>query len=354
MRIVHVCRVGWPRVGGMERFVHGLARTQVGDGHDVRVVTLDRLHSADPRLVDGVHEGVVYDRVRGLGPGRYPVAWGLRTAVGRPDIVHAHGLDGLTDQAVRLGVPVGVSTHGGYFHTRRQWALKQVWLRTVTRRTLQRAGAVWFTSEADRQRLSAAQVPGEVLANGVDTGRFVGVRAPQAGRWLMLGRVQAHKGLADLVRWLPELDVTLHVVGEVVDAAHVAKQIRRMERSGHADRLVIHGALSDAEVREQLMRAEVVVAPSRSEGFGIAVVEAMGAGVPVVVSSGTALEERVAVGGGWAVDFVADDAGERLRRLVGGEHTEVGKRAQTVAARFGWDQVKTLWNDAYRRLLTPR
>ena len=352
LRIVHLCRVGWPRLGGMEAAVQGLARDQVQRGHSVRVLTLRTLRRGEAPLTDGEHEGVRYERVAGLGPGRYPFPLGLRRAVGSADFAHVHGIDGFADVAVRrLDMPVGVSTHGGYFHTTRQAWLKPWVLRTLTAATLRRAAAVWYTSQADRERFAGAGVPGKVLGNGVDVRRFAGGRAPEPGRWMMLGRVQSHKGLADIARLLPSLEVTLHVVGQVVEPEHVADVIQRLKQAGCAERLVVHGALSEAGVREQLQRAEAVVAPSRSEGFGIAVVEAMGAGVPVIVSSGTALEELISDGGGWAVDFRSGNALEQLKDWVGGDHTAMGTRAQAVAMRYGWGEVGAQWEQAIRAVL---
>src|SRR5690606_8375630 len=173
---------------------------QLRRGLQPRVVTLDRLFAGEPRLEDGVCDGVAYRRVRAVGHGRYPFARGVAAAVAGADILHLHGLDGLADLAVRQvrGPRIGLSTHGGYFHTPRQRALKALWLRTVTRSTLRRLDALWFTSEADRQRLAAAGVVGEVLGNGVDVERLRAPRRPEAGRWAMLGRVEPHKGLADL------------------------------------------------------------------------------------------------------------------------------------------------------------
>lgn len=352
-RIVHLCRVGWPRLGGMEVAVHGLAREQQRRGLQVRVVTLDRLARGEERLTDGAHEGVRYQRLRGWGTRRYPFAHGLREALADADVVHIHGVDGLADQVVRRvkGPHIGLSTHGGYFHTPRQARLKQLWLRTITRSTLQRLDALWFTSEADAQRFSAAGVRGEVLGNGVDVDRFVTARQPQAGRWAMLGRLEPHKGLADLARWLPELPVTLHLYGPVIDAAHLCEVQRELTRRGAADKLVVHGRLPEDALRAELAQCELLVAPSRSEGFGLAVVEAMGGGIPVVVSAGTALEERIARGGGWALDLRRDDAGSRLAALVGADHSQVAVQAKRAAQEHSWQAVGERWQRAYEELL---
>ena len=47
MRIVHVVRQFYPAIGGFESVVWELATRQAGDGHTVRVITLDRLFKTD-------------------------------------------------------------------------------------------------------------------------------------------------------------------------------------------------------------------------------------------------------------------------------------------------------------------
>ena len=204
MKIAQVCRVGWPHIGGMETVVRGLSESLQQLGHEVVVFTLDESPDGTVQYADGEHRGVRYRRLQRVGPWRYPRARGLVQAVKGFDVVHVHGLDGLADQLVRgrkiHGARVAVSTHGGFFHTSRQPWLKALWLRTVTRYTLGRADAVWFTSEQDRQMLAPARVDGVHIPNGVDVAGFSEViRAPVIGRWLVPGRVESHKGIEDLL-----------------------------------------------------------------------------------------------------------------------------------------------------------
>ena len=89
MRIVHVCRVGWPSIGGVERMVDGLTRHQVAQGHEVTVVTGRRL--AGRRVEHAMRHGVRYHRVHAVGRGAYSIPWGLDRLLERADVVHAHG-----------------------------------------------------------------------------------------------------------------------------------------------------------------------------------------------------------------------------------------------------------------------
>lgn len=356
MRIAQVCRVGAPHVGGMERVVAGLSRALLARGHEVKAFTLDRAVSTGEPLPAGVFEGVRYHRLRRVGPRRYPFAWGLTEAVAGFDLVHVHGLDGLADGLVRSRpAPVGISTHGGYFHTPRNLLIKQIALRTVTRATLRRADAVWFTSVADERLLARAGVRGQVLENGVDIERFKGVaRDPEPGRWLVYGRVDVHKGLDLVIDVLPRLPgVTVDVVGPEARPGLVDTLREQARARGVGDRMLFRGALPDEKVREVVRRAELALFPSRHEGFGLAVVELMAAGVVPVLAPIPAFLRLVRPG----VDghFVAFDdpvaAAPALERLRGADHADMAASARERAGEWSWDRRVIAFEVAYQEVL---
>jgi alpha-1,3-mannosyltransferase len=343
MLVVHVCRTAPPRLGGLEASVGGLCRAQRERGHQVRIVTL-----RDPGQ-EGSLPGVEVVRLVRAGPRRYPLGLGLREALRGADLVHVHGIDGLLDQVVagRPSFPVGVSTHGAYFHTDRHRWLKALFVRTWTARSLKRARAVWFTSEVDRQLLAPAGVDGPVLPNGIELEPFLGVqRRPEPGLLLVVGRVDVHKGLDDLLDVLPRACVLrpeLRVVSvgpEQVPGLADALQRRAAERGVSLELL---GALPRASLLELLGRAERVVLPSRHEGQGLAALEAMAAGVPVLASD---------IGAFRAL-------GDHLQRVSFHEPEAVAlalsrppdpdrvARAALFARGFGWDVRAAAFDAAY-------
>ncbi len=357
MRIAQVCRIGWPHTGGMEAVVSGLSAALVARGHDVEVFTLSRAITDGSTLPAGEHDGVRYRRLRRLGPRRYPFAMGLNRALADFEIAHIHGLDGLADVAVsgRHGARVGISTHGGYFHTRRQRWIKELALRTVTRRTLERADAVWYTSESDRSTLAAAGVPGQVVHNGVDIGRFAELwRDPEPGRWLVFGRVDVHKGLDRLIDVLALLE---RGVVEVVGPEAVPGLVRQLQHraldAGVGDRIRFHGVVEEPVLRGLVGACELAIFPSRYEGFGLTTVELMSAGIPVVTSQIEAFENLVRHGeDGWLVDFGnPEEAARLLHDLTGSDHSAIAAAGVESGKRYGWDRQVLRWESAYEALL---
>ena len=98
------------------------------------------------------------------------------------------------------------------------------------------------------------------------------------------------------------------------------------------------GRLSDPDVAVVLSRAAALLMPSRAEGFGLPVLEAMHLGVPVIASDAPALVE---VAGGAAMHHPVGDANgltEALRAVV--EDAAVGARlgqGLRRSAAFSWD-----------------
>lgn len=199
-------------------------------------------------------------------------------------------------------------------------------------------------------------VPGEkvvVIPNAIEMGEFENIpREPSpAGKYRVgfIGRLDPIKRIPDLVRAIALLpaDVELHVYGEGGERGRIEEEIRRAKV---ADRVVMHGAV--ARPQEALGKMDVLVLPSEAEGFGLVLIEAMAAGVPVVATNVPGIRDVVKDGStgvlvpmGSPADLAggieqvrADDS---LRRRM----IEAGR--EEVRQRFSWEGVMR----EYRRVL---
>jgi glycosyltransferase involved in cell wall biosynthesis len=181
-------------------------------------------------------------------------------------------------------VPYVVTVHGADAYTLRGRAGR--WLK---RRVLGRAAAVLPVSGDIARALGLGDAP--VLRMGVDCAAIraaVGVRRPQQGRLVYVGRLADKKGVDVLVEALARLDgAHLDVIGDGPDRAALEAQARRL---GVEDRVRFLGKLPRADVLSALATAHLVVIPSRvgaggdMDGTPVVLCEAMAAGVPVVAS----------------------------------------------------------------------
>jgi glycosyltransferase involved in cell wall biosynthesis len=121
------------------------------------------------------------------------------------------------------------------------------------------------------------------------------------------------------------------------------------------DRLRLLGRLDDADLAVLLSRAIAVVLPSRAEGFGLPLLEAMSLGTPTVIADAPALVE---VAGGAALVVPREDAAAlaaALGRLAADASLRGGLAAagRRRAAAYSWDDAAgRLWT-AYAELLAP-
>ncbi len=228
--------------------------------------------------------------------------------------------------------------------------------RLVERAYLQGVDAFVFNSQATRQsveRLAGAGRPFIVAPPGGDRlpappadldGR---ARAGQAGpmRILFVGSLIARKGLHILLEALAALPAgtwSLEIVGDGGrDSTYAARIGRQIARLGLAGAVEMRGALDDDGLARAYSRSHVLAVPSDYEGFGIAYLEAMTFGLPVLASAAGGAAEIVKHGeSGFLIPPARPDIlADHLLRLVNDRPllTRLGQAARRSAlARPGW------------------
>jgi glycosyltransferase involved in cell wall biosynthesis len=166
---------------------------------------------------------------------------------------------------------------------------------------------------------------------------------------LCVGAVRPHKNQGLLVEALPRLpdDVALVLAG--VHELGVDELRSTAAQLGVADRLRMPGYLPDAEVEALWGMASCLAFPTRGEGFGLPMLEAMRRGVPVACSDLPVLRE---VGGDAARYFPTHDgaaAAAAIRAAM--DDPAAPARGRERAARFTWEAAAHGTHAAYERAL---
>jgi glycosyltransferase involved in cell wall biosynthesis len=374
MRILHVVPTYLPatRYGGPIYAVHGLAKALVAAGHEVTVFTtnVDGDSVSDvPLDVPVERDGVVVRYFASPLPRLYwspSMRNALRRDAGHFDVVHLHSvflwttLAGAT-AARRAHVPYMISPRGMLVPElirRRSRLVKTSWIRFVERRNFRHAAAIHFTSRRewdDAERLGIPLPSPFVIANGIDLDD-VCVADSRGDFLLFLGRINWKKGLERLIEALAGVPHVRAVIAGN-DEEHYTAQLEALaERFGVLERIEFVGPVSGQAKRNLLANAAVLVLPSHNENFGNVVIEAMGSGVPVIVTPEVGLSDAVLRAGAGLItsgkpedlarsihDLMANptlsrELGARGRELVEREYTWPAIAGQMIAAYAALDQ----------------
>jgi glycosyltransferase involved in cell wall biosynthesis len=243
------------------------------------------------------------------------------------DLLHAHWL--LSGWAAeRSGRPYVVQVWG----TDLELARRAPWL---ARRVLRRARLVIAASNdlAERARaLGAVNV--RVIPSGVELPERVGVEAEPA-EVLYAGRLSPEKGVLELLEAAQGMNLVVAGDGPMRDRVPFAR-----------------GFVQHDELHRLYARAAVVACPSRREGFGVACLEAMAHGRPVVATSVGGLLDLVVDGETGIVVPPRDPAALRsaLERLLADPdlRRRLGVAGRERArAHFSWETVTDATLAAY-------
>lgn len=370
LEIVHIVRQYAPRIGGLESFVAKLAAEQRKTYRRVRVVTCDR-NFTDPETVLPAAEtidGIEVQRLPYLGSDRYPIMHGLLKAVASADIVHVHAVDFAFDM-MALTKPfhrktLVATTHGGFFHTNAFSTLKKIWFRTLTRTSVRMYDGLVCCSESDlAQFRPIAGDRAQLVMNGVDVDKFAGASAPQLTRNMVtLGRFSTNKRLDRLIEVVASLaadDPLWHLdICGVPSGVSVEDLGHMIAAHGLDDNIDIHVSLPTEGLRDVIGRSTFFVSASEYEGFGLALVEAMSAGLLPVVHANSAFVALAASHAGVTTcDFAhPDDVAGQLRGLHGAASENLAalrREAMDAVRGFAWMHVKADYDRIYAAARKP-
>jgi alpha-1,3-mannosyltransferase len=331
-------------------------------GHIIEIATLDHCWRKPARLNRReLVNGIPVHRLPFLGGPLFFVAPAVLGLVNRFDVIHIHNTDFFLDflAATRFvhHRPLVVSTHGGFFHTADYAALKRLYFSAVTRHSL-KAATVVPNSAGDERRFAPYARRAVRIDNAIDYVTFAALpRQPVPGRILTVGRLAPNKNVAGLLQVFAQAlvarpDLSLVVVGDGQLRADLGRQAVSLNIT-HAVRWA--GEVDDATLRAELSAAEVFVSASTYEAFGLALLEAMAAGVIPVVNDIEAFREVITDGrNGFLVDYAQPVvAAQTLIQAMSLPNAEAMRAAaQSTAARFDWSQAVEKFEAVYEAALT--
>lgn len=371
MKVAHIVRQFSPAIGGLEEAVHNIARSQRDQlGIDAHVITLNRVFDKPSRLpVHDVVDGIPVLRLPWAGSTRYPLAPSVLRHIYSFDLLHVHAIDFFFD-FLALSRPLHwrpmiASTHGGFFHSKELAKLKRIWFSTVTRASITAYQRIIACSHHDAELFKP--VAGERLTtieNGINQSKFSGASSTTPSRTIIsYGRFARHKRLDALFPILAQLHKNdpawrLIIAGSYGDQTEAELRTSAVQ-AGVGDLVEFVIGPTDGELRSLMARCSYFASLSAHEGFGLAAVEAMSAGLFPLLS-GIEPFRRLVSNAGVGLILDADNPTQTSAAITSSvtDDPEVytRRRVQCMQAvrRYDWNAVARLYTDVYTDVLSKQ
>jgi glycosyltransferase involved in cell wall biosynthesis len=306
----------------------------------------------------------------------------------RFDLVHLHGLWRYPQwvaarTARRFGIPYIVSPHGmcePFELARKAWK-KKLYFNLVERQTLQNAAAIHAITEAERTHCTQLQFsksnplcstqPIHVIPHGVEMLPFLSPGAiarhlppsiatiPSTSPILLfMGRLHPKKGLDLLIPAFAQVlkhHPSAHLVLAGPNAGHQGNLERLAESLGVAFRVLFPGMVTGIQKQAMLQRADLFTLPSYSEGFSVAILEALAAAKPVVITKFCYFDEVITAQCGRVVETNVAALAQALNQILDLNplsRVAMGRQGQQlIERRYTWANTAAQMTELYQSVL---
>ena len=389
MKVLHVIPALSQYYGGPVKAVFGMCRAlnQAGVQADIASTDADVQGNLDiPLGIPFQMEGTTVYCFRCSLLRKYGFSLGLtgwiRRNIREYDLVHIHAFFSyvtvpLVHYAKKHKVPY-IIRPSGELNT---WSLKEsrikkgLYWSLIGRRCLNAATALHLTSEDERvaaQHL-APGTPSVVIPLGTDT--FTEEEFPARGRFrkkypmldqklliVFLSRSDHKKGLDLLFPAISALAIGRDNFAVVIAGSGEREYEARVHdlvlAHGLKEKVIFTGFVQGQDKIDLLRDADVFVLPSYDENFGLAVIEAMAVGVPVVISNNVGIHHEVTeYGAGLVTSCESGEIAHALGTLLedGSRRRMMGQNAKTlVQKQFAWGKVATQLVELYETILSDK
>lgn len=340
-----ICHIVWGlEVGGIETMLVNIANGQVQRGHSVNILVINDIESK--QITSGFAPEVNIIRLRRHPGSKSPMPalrLNLELMMLRPDVVHFHGLN----QPRLVFAPLrkhSVTTLHTICHQEDIGYVPQ------------NHHIASISNNVALDLLNRTGAKSTVVLNGINCSKII----PRDNRsfccplrMIQVARLNHKvKGQDIIIRALTEVDnATIDFVGDGPSRAELEQLAKQLNV---ADRVHFLGSKNQAEVFELLSLYDLLIQPSRIEGFGLTVAEAMASNLPVAVANLDPLVE-VVDNGRCGYIFQADDyhaTAECLKSIIskGISHSMIREAFHRVTSLYSIQSTITAYDCLYKSL----
>jgi len=215
-----------------------------------------------------------------------------------------------------------------------------------------------FTANVTNDNLDLGNTPQKVIHNGVEIDTQKVVNKPSflsEGKFLFtIGMILAKKNFHILVDFMEQLpDYKLIIAGDK-KSAYANQLLKKIRQKKLSDKIILPGEIIQDDKIYLFRHCEAFLFPSRIEGFGIPIIEAMRFGKPVFCSRLSSLPE---IGGDCAFywdSFEAKnmkDTFNKYMKIYQGRKAELSLKNQVYSHKYDWDKCISEYLEVYNKVV---
>ncbi|KYK29347.1 MAG: hypothetical protein AYK19_19895 [Theionarchaea archaeon DG-70-1] len=330
-----------PHIGGIASYVYHLKKAveSLDAGVTVYVVTYGKVHS--PRVY-GTH---TLNRLRGISF----LAAGTKTgytAIRKEqiDVIHAHYLvpPGLVGVALKKlsGLPLVVTCHGSDV-----FVFSTGWKRLISRAVITSADCVTCNSAAtlDAVKKLSGKSNSRHVPSGVDLTRFTPLTMKREAV-TYVGALHEVKGVDIFLRAMKGIPEKVWIIGDGPER----KTLEVLAETLGVD-CTFWGFRTD--IPELMNKSKIVVLPSRNEGFGLTLLEAMACGTPVIGRKTGGIPELI-TGENGLIFETEEELHERTLTLLHNQNLweTLREKGLETASQYSWEKTAHSYAQLYSEL----
>lgn len=290
---------------------------------------------------------------------------------GAPDILHDNGIWLAHNRQIarfsqRHKIPRIVSLRGMI----EPWAMQHSgWKKRLAWPTYQRKhlqSATCFHGTADKEAIHAKELGLSprcfIVSNGIDLLEELPISAsilPQPQTALFLGRLHPVKGLELFIEaWANCSPKNWKVMLAGPDENGYQSRLKALlEKKNLTHQFEFLGSVDNQRKAELFQQVDMLIQPSYTENFGLAIAESLASGVPVLTTTGTPWEKIAETGCGWWVPATTEGLEEAIRQATActkAELREMGDIGRSqVADDYSWTKIADQFLDIYQWMTNP-
>jgi len=398
MKILQVVERYYPSIGGVESHVYHLSREMAQLGNEVSVVTSHSIAANDVRGISsaGLTLNSSFPKLQnhefgeaGVRIHRFKPKIRFYTQLFTPgmvsylfrhmkdnDIIHTHNYLHAEPSIVMLLAKLKrkkfvltahdlVSSYGGFLE-----AIKKCGDLAIGKNIFESAAALIALTPVNKEeylKLGAPKSKIRVIPNGIVKEAFVGLQPSEAivaelGNpervVLFVGRFVPYKGAQYIIKAvgkiISEFPATKFVfVGK--DDGYLPTLRRLAYKAQVQEKCVFMEGLSDEKLRQMYATADVFVLPSTYEGFGIAPLESIAAGTPVILANSGGLSHILTELGGIPLDMhedIVDQISNAVKAVFRNRMQEsIDRQRKKVLDSYSWHEIAGRLLEVYEEVL---